>query len=123
MYCNICGAEISEADNFCKNCGNPVGENQIEEMPNESQPSGQKERKPINGVGLFALICSVFELFLMFSHPFIAFFFIGIPTSLLCYYGRKRKPKNIAVVATVITLISDVIFIVILFDFLEIIKL
>ena len=123
MYCNICGAEISEADNFCKNCGNPVGENQIEEMTNESQPSEQKEHKPINGVGLFALICSVFELFLMFFHPFIAFFFIGVPTGLLCYYGRKRKPKNIAIAATVITLISDVIFIIILFDFLEIINL
>lgn len=122
--CDVCGEEIDGDANFCKNCGNPIVENQIKQWPdNDLQNSKPREHKQINVVGLFALIGSVFELFLMYSHPFIAFFFIGMPTSLLCYYGRKRKPKSIAVVATVIGLINSVIFLIIILDFWGIIKL
>ena len=122
MYCNICGAEISEADSFCKNCGNPVGANQIEEMQNESQPSGQKKHKPINGVGWTAFIFSLAGLIIMYFYAFFGWLILSAGGA-ISYYGRKREPKGIAIAATVVALIGHVIAVILVLEFAGIIKL
>ncbi|MBR3568173.1 MAG: hypothetical protein IKN94_07870 [Salinivirgaceae bacterium] len=121
-YCNICGAEISEADNFCKNCGNPIGENQNEEIPNESRPLGQKVHKQINVVGWTAFTFSLAGLIIMYFYAFFGWLILSAGGA-ISYYGRKREPKGIAIAATVVALIGHLIAVILVLEFAGIIKL
>jgi len=110
-YCTKCGYENEDRDNFCRNCGNPINENNKsdESILNGSNPNNNMyyqnnyyQQPPTNGMAIAGIILAFFV-------PILGLIFgiIGLNKSNTPEY--RGEGKGLAIAAIVISAISLII--------------
>ena len=87
MYCNACGATVSEGNRFCPNCGAPLQAAPADSAPAQSAAVAAPQQPHTDGKAVASLILGIFSLTL-FS------FLAGIPAVILGHMSRSNIRKS-----------------------------